>query len=88
MSIHIFNAFTCNARWPSTLKTGMVCMLVETDQGLVLIDTGPGVEDYIHPHFMLKMFRIIVDMPFDPHETAINQIKQLGYKPEDVRHIL
>jgi glyoxylase-like metal-dependent hydrolase (beta-lactamase superfamily II) len=88
MSIHIFNGFTCNARWPSKLKTGMVIMLVETDQGLVLIDTGPGTEDYTDPHFMLKLFRIILDTPFYPHETAINQIKQLGYQPKDVRHII
>lgn len=88
MSIHIINGFTCNARWSSTLKTGMVCMLVETDQGLVLVDTGPGTEDYARPHWMLKIYRVIMELPFDPHETTINQIKQLGYLPEDVRHIV
>jgi len=88
MPIHIFNGFTCNARWPSTLKTGTVCMLVETEQGLVLIDTGPGVEDYTHPHAMLKLYRIITELPFDVHETAVNQIRQLGYQPEDVRDII
>jgi glyoxylase-like metal-dependent hydrolase (beta-lactamase superfamily II) len=88
MPIHIFNGFTCNARWPSTLKTGTVCMLVETEQGLVLIDTGPGIDDYAHPHVMLKIFRIITELSFDPHETAINQIRQLGYRPEEVHHII
>ncbi len=88
MPIHIFNGFTCNARWPSTLKTGTVCMLVETEQGLVLIDTGPGLQDYEHPPFILKLFRIFTKMPLDPHETAISQVRQLGYRPEDVRHIV
>lgn len=88
MSIHIFNVFTCNARWPSTLKTGMVCMLVETDQGLIMVDTGPGTEDYRHPHRMMRLFRIIMETRFDPKETAIHQIKQMGYQPEDVRHII
>jgi glyoxylase-like metal-dependent hydrolase (beta-lactamase superfamily II) len=88
MSIHIFNGFTCNTRWPSTLKTGTVCMLVETEQGLVLIDTGPGIEDYAHPPFILKLFRVIMEMPFNPQETAINQIRQMGCRPEDVHHIV
>jgi glyoxylase-like metal-dependent hydrolase (beta-lactamase superfamily II) len=88
MTIHIFNAFTCNARWPSKLKTGLVCTLVETRQGLVLIDTGPGQTDYSHPHRMLRLFQAITSMKMDPKETATHQIQQLGYKPEDVRHIV
>lgn len=88
MPIHIFNGFTCNARWPSKLKTGTVCMLVETEQGLVLIDTGPGTEDYAHPPFILKLFQVIMEMPFDPREAAINQIRQMGYHPEDIHHII
>lgn len=63
-------------------------MLVETDQGLVLVDTGPGTEDYIHPHRMLKIYQVMMEMPFDPNEAAINQIKLLGYQPEDVRNII
>jgi glyoxylase-like metal-dependent hydrolase (beta-lactamase superfamily II) len=88
MTIHIFNAFTCNARWPSKLKTGTVCMLVETEQGLTLIDTGLGLEDYHHPHAMVNLFRILTEMPFNPDETAINQVRKLGYQPEDVHHIV
>jgi len=88
MAIHIFNGFTSNARWPSKLKTGMVIMLVETDQGLVLIDTGPGTGDYTHPHAMLKLFRIITDTPIYPQEAAIHQISRLGFQPKDVRHII
>ena len=88
MPIHLFNGFTCDARWPSRLKTGMVCLLVETDQGLVLIDTGPGLEDYAHPHAMLKLFRGITKLAWDPREAAFHQVRQVGYAPEDVRHIV
>ncbi len=88
MTIQIMNCFTCNARWPSKLKTGLVVALVETDQGLVLIDTGPGSEDYFHPSPILKLFRLMFSLPFDPQETAINQVKRSGYKPENVRHIV
>jgi glyoxylase-like metal-dependent hydrolase (beta-lactamase superfamily II) len=88
MMIHIFNGFTCNARWPSKLKTGLVCSLVETGQGLVLIDTGPGLEDYTHPHWMMRLFRAMFSLRNDPREAAVNQVRRLGYKPEDVRHII
>ena len=88
MSIHIFNTFTCNARWPSRLKTGLVCTLVETDRGLVLVDTGPGLEDYAHPHAMMRIFKAMFELRFDPQEAAINQVRRLGFKPEDVRHIV
>ena len=49
MTIHLMNCFTDNARWPSKLKTGMVCLLIESDQGLILLDTGLGLDDYAHP---------------------------------------
>jgi glyoxylase-like metal-dependent hydrolase (beta-lactamase superfamily II) len=87
-TVHTFNGFTCNARLPSSWKTGLVCTLVETDQGLTLIDTGPGLFDYDHPHWMLRLFQIITIIKMDPQETAVNQIKRFGFKPEDVRHIV
>lgn len=88
MTIHLLNCFTDNARWPSKLKTGMACLLIETDQGLVLLDTGLGLDDYSHPSWMTRMFRVITSMPFDPNEAAVNRIKQLGYQPADIKHIL
>jgi len=88
MSVRLLNCFTCNARWPSSLKTGMACLLIETDQGLVLVDTGLGLGDYTNPSLMTWLFRIITIMPFDPNEAAFNRITQLGYKPEEVGHII
>jgi glyoxylase-like metal-dependent hydrolase (beta-lactamase superfamily II) len=88
MTIHFLNCFTCNARVPSSWHTGLLCLLVETDQGLALIDTGPGLQDYIHRPGILTLFKIITIVPLDPEETAIRQITRLGYKPEDVRNIV
>jgi glyoxylase-like metal-dependent hydrolase (beta-lactamase superfamily II) len=70
------------------MKTGMVCLLIETNQGLVLIDTGLGLDDYTNPSWMTRLFRVITIVPFDSTEAAINQIKKLGYKPDDVKHII
>jgi glyoxylase-like metal-dependent hydrolase (beta-lactamase superfamily II) len=88
MSIQIFNGFTCCARIPSSWKTGLVCLLIETNQGLALVDTGLGLQDYADPTWFTQFFRIISSMPFDPKEAAINQLSRCGYKPEDVKHII
>jgi glyoxylase-like metal-dependent hydrolase (beta-lactamase superfamily II) len=70
------------------MKKGMACLLVETDQGLALVDTGLGLGDYTHPTWFIQFFRIITKMPFDMNEAAFNQVKRLGYKPENVKHII
>ncbi len=88
MTIHLLNCFTCNARLPRSLKTGLACLLIETNTGLVLLDTGIGLEDYVQPTWMVQLFRVVTDMPFDPREAAINLIRQLGYCPADVHDIV
>ena len=87
MTIHLLNCFTCNDRF-GVLKTGMVCLLVETNSGLALVDTGLGLNDYTNPTWMTRLFRVITEVRFDPNEAAIHQVRQLGYKPEDVKHII
>lgn len=88
MSIHLLNTFTCNARIPRHWECGTLDLLVETQQGLVLVDTGLGTDDYLHDSGILKLFKVITRMPLDPQEAAICQVARLGYKPEDVCHIV
>jgi glyoxylase-like metal-dependent hydrolase (beta-lactamase superfamily II) len=65
------------------------CLLVETDKGLVLIDTGFGTQDYLHPQARLgKLFSKVSAIQFDFTLTAVAQIQQLGFQPSDVKHIL
>ena len=88
MAISILNGFTCNARIPRTWQTGTVCLIVESNRGPVLVDTGLGREDYSNPTWFTKLFRIITIMPFNPRQAAINQVQELGYRPEDFKHII
>jgi len=63
--------------------------LVETNEGLVLIDTGYGTEDVRHPHPRLsKFFHALLNIRFRMKETAKRQIQAMGYSPCDVRHIV
>ena len=88
MAIHIFNGFTCCARVPSSWKTGLVCLLIETNQGLALVDTGLGLQDYTHPTWFTQLFRVVSYMPFDPDEAVICQLPRFGYRPQDLQHII
>jgi glyoxylase-like metal-dependent hydrolase (beta-lactamase superfamily II) len=88
MTIRILNCFTCNARIPRAWQTGLVCLLIESNHGLALVDTGLGLEEYAHPTWFTRLFRVITDMPFDSNEAAVNQLKRIGYSPRDLKHII
>lgn len=63
------------------------CLLVETDDGLVLIDTGFGTEDVLG-HTVPRSFRVLTNPTLDLMETAARQIAGLGHSINDVRHII
>ncbi|WP_114999219.1 MBL fold metallo-hydrolase [Xanthomonas campestris] len=65
------------------------CLLLETNAGLVLIDTGFGLRDVAEPRARLSAFFLALVKP-DLREdmTAIRQIQRLGFDPRDVRHIV
>lgn len=86
--IRFLNGFTCCARVPSNLKTGALCLLVETEQGLVLVDTGLGRGDYTRLPAILRIFRAVTIVPLDAGEAIVRQIARLGHEPQDVRHIV
>ena len=65
------------------------CLLVETNDTLVLIDTGFGLRDVADPRSRLsRFFLTLVSPDFREEFTAIRQIAALGYDPRDVRHIV
>jgi len=64
------------------------CLLVESSQGLVLIDTGFGTGDCTRPTRLMRFFAAVIGAPLDINETAIRQVRRLGYDPADVKHIV
>jgi glyoxylase-like metal-dependent hydrolase (beta-lactamase superfamily II) len=65
------------------------CLLIETNQGLVLVDTGFGLRDVEAPYSRLSPFFVhFNNIKFDRQYTAIAQIEQLGFSAADVRHIV
>ena len=64
------------------------CLLVERDQGLLLVDTGFGSDDLADPRRLGQPFRAITRPVLDPHETAAAQVRALGHDPADVSDIV
>lgn len=68
----------------------LVChvLLVETRDGLALVDTGLGTDDVAASERLGGRFLKLARPALRPQETAIAQIRGAGYDPRDVRHIL
>ena len=64
------------------------CLLVETKDGLALVDTGIGLGDIATPDRLGGRWLRQTAPRLDPAETAVEQVKALGYSPGDVRHVL
>ena len=63
------------------------CLLVERPDGLLLVDTGFGSADCADPKRLGQPFRAIVRPALDPAETAVAQVRTLGYDAADVTDI-
>jgi glyoxylase-like metal-dependent hydrolase (beta-lactamase superfamily II) len=83
MKIHHLNCGTMK------LPSPMVChvLLIETDNGLVLVDSGYGTDDCDHPT-RVGPTRHMLRATLSRAETAAHQIERLGFRRDDVRHIV
>lgn len=65
------------------------CLLIETEAGLVLVDTGFGLEDIADARSRLgSAFMTVIRPRLLAAETAAHQVERLGFRREDVRHII
>lgn len=99
MKIHHFNSATIRpALQPLVDGLGSIanpkpvvchCLVIETDDGLILVDSGIGLHALANPRTWLGSVFIHANRPrLDPEETAIRQLARLGYAACDVRHIV
>jgi glyoxylase-like metal-dependent hydrolase (beta-lactamase superfamily II) len=52
------------------------------------VDTGFGLDDVRNPRQLGRLFTAVVRPRVNAAETAISQIRELGFEPHDVRHII
>jgi glyoxylase-like metal-dependent hydrolase (beta-lactamase superfamily II) len=87
MKIHHLNCGTLRGIFPP-IDSMIYCLLVESEDGLVLIDTGIGRLDYISPSRLMRLFSFWVGLAGDIEESAASQVEKLGFSISDVRHIV
>ena len=63
-------------------------LLVETDNGLVLVDAGHGSHDCDDPARRVGPMRYLFRPVLDRNETAVRQVERLGFNRNDMRHIV
>ncbi len=69
-------------------NVGNLAILVDTNQGPVLIDTGLGLHDHESPNRRVRLFRKVFGIPYAPNETAIRQLDGMGISATSVQHII
>lgn len=90
-SMHPIGRFALEHRAQLSQYSGLVChcLLIETEAGLVLVDTGLGQADVAQGRARLgAMFSHIVRPALRAEETARHQVESLGFAAADVRHIV
>jgi glyoxylase-like metal-dependent hydrolase (beta-lactamase superfamily II) len=65
------------------------CLIIESSDGLVLVDTGIGVAEHEDPRRLLGLpFVTFANPRREPHLAMLRQVEALGFKASDVRHII
>ncbi len=86
MQVHHLNCATIRPRLTPRMVAHV--LLVERDEGLLLVDTGYGTGELADPARLGKMVGLVFRPVLDPDETAIAQLRALGFAPEDVTDIV
>ncbi|HEY1969164.1 MAG TPA: MBL fold metallo-hydrolase, partial [Pseudonocardia sp.] len=65
------------------------CLLLESDAGLVLVETGIGTPSVDRPaEWLGRRFQLLTAPQRSAAQTAVGQIARLGFDPSDVRHVV
>ena len=85
-----YTRFDCGTIRPvfPKIQGGTYCLLVETNQGKLLIDSGYGIRDFIQPALRTRLFTGFIRTPRDTETCIINQLKSNSIDPHSVQHIV
>jgi len=84
LKIFQLNSFAFHLGYPAITR----CLLLESREGLVLVDAGIGLRDFLHPNLRFRVFFAGNRGNRDPEQAVIRQIIRLGYDPQDVHHFV
>jgi glyoxylase-like metal-dependent hydrolase (beta-lactamase superfamily II) len=93
MKVHYLNCGTMYPRGaplfvPYAERSCCLCLLLETESQLVLVDTGFGTMDMENPNRLRRYYNFVMNIQTDPEEPAVRQVEKMGFDPGDVRDII
>ena len=68
-------------------KVACHCLLIESNDGLILVDSGLGKKDLEDPS-RLGLMSHFLGIQKGRKDSAFDQVQKLGFSPKDVRHII
>jgi glyoxylase-like metal-dependent hydrolase (beta-lactamase superfamily II) len=92
VKVHELNCGTMRPRGagifaPRLARVPCNCLLLETDDRLVLVDTGLGTMDMDDPG-RLGRSNVVLNAQPDQEQTALRRLRRLGLRRYDVSHII
>ena len=85
MKVHHLNCGTFEVPLGPSWVTHV--LLIETDNGLVMVDSGFGLHDVATPQ-RIGLMRYLERPVLRMEGTAAHQVERLGFRREEVRHII
>ncbi|MFG1795434.1 MBL fold metallo-hydrolase [Nocardia sp. NPDC049149] len=85
MTVYALNTATLRPHVVSAAPTQ--CLLVERDNGLLAVDAGLS-RAHLRDPSALSFEQFFIRRPHDPSLALVNQIRALGYRPEDLTDIV
>jgi len=64
------------------------CLAIETADGLILVDTGFGLDDARNPRQLGAAFRLLMNPRPREETTALRRLEALDFAADDVKHIV
>lgn len=86
MRVHHLNCATFRPLLSPTMVAHV--LVVERPQGLLLVDTGFGTDDLADPRRLGRPFQAVVRPVLNPAETALAQLRERGFGPDDVTDVV
>jgi hypothetical protein len=87
VKIYHLNCGSLSPLYPR-LDSIVYCLLVETEDGLALVDTGFSIQDYERPTLMIDGFLKLMGVPRKIEETAVQRVIKPGFDLQDVWHAI
>jgi len=92
VKVHYLNCGTMHPRLapvfvPHQSRVPCLCLLIETGDRLVLVDSGFGTRD-MEDLSRLGSMNVILNAIPDKEQPAVHQVERLGFRGEDVRDII